>query len=111
MKQPWLLFHALQRLDHIDLFQPEIHDSIDNYRENQRQKTAQQITPQTYYPAEHHQIHLYGLDNELVQESAHYRSHQNSDDCQENIFPVDIHRHFGIIKAQHLNRRKLPYPL
>ncbi len=84
---------------------------IDRRRENQRQNRGDDIGIGRRGSAEHDQIHLHGPHHPRMEPSSHEQAQHNAKECEEQILPVDIGRHFLVIEPQHLQGGQLPNPL
>lgn len=68
-----LLFHTLQRFNHINLLQLLVHKQIDDHGKSHRQQSAVQEADRFDVSSKHYRIHFHSQNNISVQEN--YKSY------------------------------------
>ena len=61
--------------------------------------------------AEHGGVHLHGLDDEQVQKFAEDAPQGCTDEGQQDVFTINVFGDFQVVKAQHFEGGKFPFPL
>ena len=103
-----VLFNRFQGLDHIYVFETEVHDQRDNDGENDSHCKSEQITHRMYLPAEHNGIDLGGHDYEPMQKYSENKSESAAEQCQNDVFAVDVTRDLFIREPENFYGRYLP---
>ena len=101
-----LLFHTLQRFNHINLLQLLVHKQIDDHGKSHRQQSAVQEADRFDVSSKHYRIHFHSQNNISVQENSKHRTCQYPDKGKNNILSVHIGRYFLIVESQNLQSRQ-----
>ena len=60
---------------------------------------------------EHHLVHFYSADDELVQGNAHHQTHQRADEREQVDLPEDVAVDLLVIEAKNFDGGKLLFAL